>query len=261
MRVLTINLRFENEADGSNNWPYRREMVARVINEFAPHLLGTQEGFRPQSADLASLIPKYHLCDEHRYWDPERMYPCIFYDPEEIAIEESGDFWLSETPYVHGSSSWGSSRPRLATYARCRLVQAEKAFFFCDTHFDNVSAEARKRGALVLIEQLEIINRDKLPLIVVGDFNGPPSSPEHAILTGKKTLDGKKGKLRDAWQVLGYPEEGAETYHAFQGRGVSRIDWILVSSEIEVEEVLILHHTFGGRYPSDHFPVGAVLSL
>jgi endonuclease/exonuclease/phosphatase family metal-dependent hydrolase len=261
LKVLTFNLRFQNEADGPNNWRFRREIAAGVINKSVPHLLGTQEGFRSQPEDLATLLPNHRLCDDHRFWDPDRMYPCIFYKFSEIAIEQSGDFWLSETPHIHGSFSWGSSRPRLATYALCQVLETGQRFFFCDTHLDNLCAEARKRQALVLLEQLKIINSQRLPLIAVGDFNGPPSSPEHAILTGRQTLDGKKGNLKDAWEVLGRPEEGAETYHAFDGIGKSRIDWILVSPEIQVKEVFILHNNFEGRYPSDHFPVGAHLIL
>ncbi len=262
MRVLTINLRFENEADGPNNWPFRKEMVAQVINRFSPHILGTQEGFRSQAEDLAELIPRYCLRDIHRYWDPGRMYPCIFYNPQEISIKESGDFWLSETPHIHGSLSWGSSHPKLATYAHCEVLETGKKFLFCDAHLDNVSAEARKRGALVLLEQLETINKSELSLIVVGDFNGPPSSPEHGILTGEQTFQGKTGKLRDVWHIMGYPEEEAETYHNFEGIGRSgRIDWILVSREVAVEEATIIRDSFNGRYPSDHFPVGAKLRL
>ena len=43
MRVMTFNIRFENEQDGSNAWVHRREVVAKTIERYSPDLVGTQE--------------------------------------------------------------------------------------------------------------------------------------------------------------------------------------------------------------------------
>ncbi len=38
MRVMTFNIRFENEEDGSNGWVYRRELVTELIRKYEPSI-------------------------------------------------------------------------------------------------------------------------------------------------------------------------------------------------------------------------------
>jgi endonuclease/exonuclease/phosphatase family metal-dependent hydrolase len=46
------------------------------------------------------------------------------------------------------------------------------------------------------------------------------------------------------------------TQHGFTGvPAKGRIDWILVTPEFIIEDVLIVRDQKGGRYPSDHFPI------
>ncbi len=120
LNIMSLNLRKETEEDGENNWPERIGLVVRLINEVMPHLFGTQEGRRPQVYGLLEALEGYGIADHHRHWDPQRFYPCIFYRRDALEILESGDRWLSETPEVHASKSWGSAYPRLATWARYR---------------------------------------------------------------------------------------------------------------------------------------------
>ena len=44
MRIMTFNIRFENEHDKNNAWQYRRELVAEIIQRHSPSLVGIQEG-------------------------------------------------------------------------------------------------------------------------------------------------------------------------------------------------------------------------
>lgn len=41
----------------------------------------------------------------------------IFYDKGKVELLEGGTFWLSESPSVPGSTSWGSEVPCIATWA------------------------------------------------------------------------------------------------------------------------------------------------
>jgi endonuclease/exonuclease/phosphatase family metal-dependent hydrolase len=64
---------------------------------------------------------------------------------------------------------------------------------------------------------------------------------------------------RASHPVLG-PDEG--TRHGFSGRtNGPRIDWIVISTEFKPIESSIVHANRNGKYPSDHFPVTAVLKL
>ncbi len=253
LNVLTLNLRRESEEDGKNNWPDRVGLVVRLIGEIVPHLFGTQEGRRPQIYELADALGGYGIADRHRDWDPQRFYPCIFYRRDYLEILASGDRWLSETPEIHASKSWGSAYPRLATWARCRFKDSPTEFFFGCTHMDHVSGEARCGQARVLRDLLENENPDPLPVILVGDFNDVPGSAPYHTLTSR---------LKDVWLDAHHPDAGEGTWHGFSGKAQKgRLDWILASPDVGTREVRILRTSYQGRYPSDHFPVAAVLEV
>jgi len=253
LSVMSLNLRKETEEDGENNWPDRIGLVVRLINQVTPHILGTQEGSRPQVYGLLDALEGYGIADLHRKWDPQRFYPCIFYRRELLEILESEDRWLSETPEVHASKSWGSAYPRLATWARCRSRDSGTEFLFACTHMDHVSAGARCGQARVLEHLLEENNRDGLPLILVGDFNDVPGSAPYATLTSS---------LQDVWSNTHSHDTGEGTWHGFSGKAQKgRLDWVLTSPDVRSLDAAILRTSYEGRYPSDHFPVKAVVEV
>jgi len=91
-------------------------------------------------------------------------------------------------------------------------------------------------------------------MIVVGDFNCPPGSEPYWILTEERS---HPTALHNA---LAATEGG--TYHAFTGTPrAGRIDWILVSRDMDPAEAAVDRSQPHGRYPSDHFPVAATLRL
>jgi len=256
LSVLTINLRHELADDGPDNWPRRKHRTARLILDHSADLLGTQEGRQPQIRDLEQLIPDYVLSEAHRQWDPERMYPCLFYRSGRFNVLKSGDFWLSKTPHKHATKSWGSAFPRLATWALLQTIPEGIELYACVTHLDHISAEARLGQTGVLIDELDRIAGDKAPIILTGDFNDLPDSGAYLRLTGTE------GRFRDVWADCKRPEEGFDTWHGFTGKGQrGRIDWVLVRGSVVVLNIRILRDTYEGRYPSDHFPVQADLEI
>ena len=88
-------------------------------------------------------------------------------------------------------------------------------------------------------------------MILTGDFNaGPGSAPYKALV----------GTLADSWLAL-HPEAVEGSAHGFTGKAVTpRIDWILCSPQFAPKEASIDRHQENGRFPSDHFPVSAVLA-
>jgi len=253
IHVLTINLRRQTEEDGPDNWPHRKKLTARLIQDTAPHIFGTQEGRKPQIRELLEELEGYTLADKHREWDPARMYPCIFYDTNMFEVVESGDWWLSESPMVHASKSWGSAFPRLAVWARLKAMRDRSTFIFAVTHLDHLSLPARTGQARVLLRLLSRVSQDEIPVILVGDFNDVPGSGPYKILTRR---------YKDAWLECNTSMEDAHTWHGFSGNGRrGRLDWILTSPDIRIHSAEIMRISYGGSYPSDHFPVRAVLEL
>jgi endonuclease/exonuclease/phosphatase family metal-dependent hydrolase len=253
LTVLTINLRRQDEGDGPNNWPLRKHSTAQCILDAAPHLFGTQEGRKPQVMSLLEKLDGYNVADGHRDWDPNRFYPCVFYRRDAVKVLDSGDRWLSKTPELHASKSWGSAFPRLGSWARCEIVSTGRELIFACAHLDFTSSEARTGQAEVLLELLNEVNPDGLPVILVGDFNDTPGSEAYHEVTNY---------YDDAWLRCNPDENGADTWHGFTGRGQrGRLDWILISHDIAVQDIEIIHTSYNGIYPSDHFPVKALLDV
>jgi endonuclease/exonuclease/phosphatase family metal-dependent hydrolase len=256
LKVMTFNLRFDNPEDGVNRWPFRRACVVETILREQPDLLATQEGMRTQLRYLSENLNGYQAAVKWRHFDPGPMDQCptIFFRTKGLRPKTGGEFWLSETPYVHRSKSWGSAFPRLFTSARFLHLPSRKGFWFGNTHLDHVSERARDQGARLIARWAR---RKRLPVVLAGDFNAPPDSKVHQILTYRH------GGLRDTWRVLKGPKAGdLSTVHHFTGKPAGgRIDWILVSCSIQVTEARIVDGADGDLYPSDHFAYIAAIEI
>ena len=249
MRLMTFNLRFATAIDGPNEWQFRKELVAAVILNHRPDLLGTQEGTVPQLRYLEKHLSGYLPLTAHRQVDPTCQYPTIFYRAEGFQVKESNEFWLSETPQAHRSLSWDSAFPRMVTYGLFREADRDLDFYFLNTHLDHISDAARREGARMIREFFFPLNR---PLILAGDFNEPPDGAVH-----RQLVQGDS-PLRDTWREVHPPAEEAATQHGFDGRPRgSRIDWILATPPFRVRRAKIIADNRNGRYPSDHFPYEA----
>ena len=123
---------------------------------------------------------------------------------------------------------------------------------------DAFSSRARLNGAKLLRLRMQRI-AGALPVIVTGDFNADEGTdPYKVLLAGTQST----GKLTDtflaAHGMKGVRNDG--TRHGFSGsRGGPRIDWIVASRDFVTLDADIDHTHAGLRYPSDHFPVTAVL--
>jgi endonuclease/exonuclease/phosphatase family metal-dependent hydrolase len=95
--------------------------------------------------------------------------------------------------------------------------------------------------------------------VVLGDFNATAGTSE---TWQTATARG----LRDAWDAATLREGPAATYNGFRSpgseeEGEGRIDWVLIGGPIDVSAASTIVHTSAGRYPSDHFPVLARLTI
>lgn len=248
-KIVSSNIRFDNPKDGIHDWQGRRKILANLINDFNPDLLGTQEGREPQLKDFNSLLNHLEVVDGHRDWIPERMYPSIFINPKNIQVSESGDIWLSETPYVAESKSFGSAFPRICTWIKGKFITQNFPFLFLNCHLDHVLEATRKEQILVLIKEGQKINNENLPIILSGDFNENPKG-----MVGEE-LSNNFPFLTDPWPL--FQKEEKASHHKFDGNteGGSRIDWILYDKQFEVHEHYFEIKEEGGIFPSDHFPL------
>lgn len=255
LTVITCNIRFDNPADGPNNWSHRRKFLAETLLSHTPHIIATQEGRFHQLKELESLLPGYSIMDPHRSWINERMYPTFFIKENAFEFLKSEDVWLSETPHIAGSRSFESTFPRLMSMVQLQLKNSGKRLHCLNTHLDHVKTETRVAQAEVLASELKRSWNGLDDLIIMGDFNDSPDSLVRQHLL--KEIPG----LQDAWQIFNKTEESS--HHAFAGEmpNGSRIDWILVDQKIKVVKAQMDKSMREGKFPTDHFPIVATLKL
>ncbi|MFH1654153.1 MAG: endonuclease/exonuclease/phosphatase family protein, partial [Pseudomonadota bacterium] len=209
MRIMTFNIRFENDEDGPNSWVYRREPVARLIERYAPSILGTQEGRWNQLLYLQDGLPEYHLHAPNRVVDDTCQYATLYFRKRDCDVRQGVELWLSKTPGVHRSKDWGSAFPRMMSYAQIRFRNADTSLWVAVTHLDHLGTEARYQQAKILAEW---VAKRTGPAMLIGDFNDGPGSRVHQVLMAPET------GLRDTWQILGRREDPRSyTHHGFKG--------------------------------------------
>lgn len=253
LKVATWNLRMNTPADGDNAWPHRREAVKALIERHEFDVLGTQEGLADQIDDLDAM-PGYARVGVGRD-DGARAgeFVAIYYRHERFAHTASGHFWLSESPHLPSFGWDGPCCRRLAGWVRLRERISGREFFVFCVHFDHEGVAARRESAHLMLRRMPEI-AGTLPLLFLGDLNAVPQSEPHAILTAM---------LRDAHDASVLAPEGPTgTFNGFADSPPSeRIDYVLVGAGWRVLRYVSISDREGGRWPSDHLPVMAWLSL
>ena len=262
LRVMSFNVRYGTAKDGENHWDKRKELCASRVTVFNPDLLGLQEALGFQNVFILGTLEGFAQLGVAREDGKEKgEHTTVMYRKARFELVASGTFWLSETPDEPGSKSWDSSLPRIATWARLKdLKNGGAELLFLNTHFDHKGNQARVEAAKVIKKFVAEKGKD-LPVIITGDFNSAPGSPQYKTLVDK---DDSKPEYQDSYVVVfkDKPELVEGTAHAFQEKPVtSRIDWILCSPHYSVEDAAIDRYHEGVLFPSDHFAVNAVLKL
>lgn len=254
LRVMSFNIRYGTASDGDDVWQNRRDLVADVIRDFGPAILGVQEALDFQVEALAAALPGLRVVGVGRD-DGEAAgeWAAILVDTARVEIVDEGTFWFSDTPEVPGSTSWGNRITRICTWARVRDRQTRGVFYVYNNHWDHESQPSRERSAELLRQRIAGVADPDAPVLVLGDFNAGEDNPAFGSL-----VEGTG--LRDAFRAVHPDASEAGTFNGFEGRvDGDKIDAILVSDGWCVEAAAIDRTSRAGRYPSDHFPVTAVV--
>lgn len=259
LNVMTFNIRYDNPEDSLNNWKYRKDIVAKVILDNAPDVLGAQEVLANQFEDMKACLPGYVSLGIGREDGVDKgEHSAVFYRSDRFTRMDYGYFWISETPDVAGSMGWDAACERIATWVILEDNASGRQFFFINTHLDHEGLEARREGVELLLSQCAVLSRG-LPVIMAGDFNAVEESDVVARITNPT----RPYPLRHA-----RPDgASARKYWSFHGFGEVPLeervllDYIFVSGDIEVLRYEILPEKEQGRYISDHCGIMAQLKL
>ena len=256
IRVMSFNIRFGAADDGKNSWPHRRYLVLETIQMFGPDLLGAQEVLGFQVEFLQKNLKGYGFHGVGREDGKAKgEFVPIFYRLDRFALLDAGHFWLSETPKLAGSRSWDAALPRMLSWVILRDRQGKgRPFAFANAHFDHRGSQARLESAKLIGRWAESV---EMPVILAGDFNaGEGSDPYNALMRAKGLAS-----FVDSYRAI-HPEKNPRegTFSHWIGRREGkRIDWILHSAKFLTLNASINYTNEEGRYPSDHYPVQAIL--
>ncbi len=221
---------------------------------------GLQEALRFQLDEIESVVKGYGEVGVGRDDGKKRgEYSPILYRQDRWQLQHGETLWLSETPQVAGSTSWGNKLPRVVTWGRFVERTTGRTVCVFNTHFDHQSAASRLQSAEFLASLLarEAVG---VPVILTGDFNAGELSPP--IVRLKQAKQAGEIALRDTFRVVHPDARQVGTFHGFRGGvGGEKIDYVFCGASAKVKSAEILRRHRESRYPSDHYPVSAELEF
>ena len=248
VRIMSFNIRC-GDVNGVNV-PDRLDIGIRQILEVMPDSLGIQEATPEWMRALDIGLPLYDWVgvDRETGKSPkENGESCpIFYLKTKYTLEDSGNFWVSDTPDVP-SKGPGAACIRICTWVKLKDRQTGEVFVHVNTHYDHVSEEARVQGALIVTRFIEE-NFAGLPVVFTADMNTNEKGEAYATMTQN---------LADAR----FAAADCETYGTFHAgkdpneRADYYIDFILCSKDIKTNTYRTVTKGVDSRFVSDHFPV------
>ncbi len=258
--VMTYNVYFDLSDDVRDP-----DGVMTSINTKDPDIFGLNEA----GADWIDLvnanaeIKSEYSCVKGKPADNEvgASYNPIFYKKDKFEVLSSGTKWLSATP--DSTSKFPDAKHyKILTYAIFKDKATKTEFMYINVHLDGSNDEeahaslmdVRKKQAAVLKDFAAKYNF--LPIIIGGDFN---EKPTNALITGISSGTRIVYGGNVASEKTELPTVVNGEFTALVG---NTIDYIFVTSDsVSVEKYETWDNKTDGKYPSDHIPVYAELTV
>ena len=247
--IMSYNIRYDNTWDLENSWTIRKNKVIQILIQYAPTIIGIQEGLFSQIQYIDSCLTNYDYVGVGRDDGQEKGEFCaIYFDTTQYSVLNHSTFWLSETPDII-SVGWDAALERICTYGLFKDRKTAEEFWVFNTHFDHMGARAREQSSGLILKMIKKINRGSLPPILMGDFNSIPDSP---------SVNKIKTDLSDALQIALEELQGPKgTFNGFDAALPieKRIDYIFTGNFKVLSYIHINDRLNNNRHISDHLPV------
>ena len=247
--IISYNIRYDNNWDVENSWKIRRNKISQILIQYSPSIIGIQEGLLNQVQYIDSSLINYDYVGVGRDDGKEKGEFCaIYFDTTRYVLLKNSTFWLSETPDTI-SVGWDAALERICTYGLFKDRITKEEFWVFNTHFDHIGVIAREKSSELILKRINKINRQSLPVILMGDFNSIPNSPSvKEIIT----------ELSDALQISLEKLQGPRgTFNGFNEDLPieQRIDYIFTNKLKVLSYTHINDRLDNNRHVSDHLPV------
>jgi endonuclease/exonuclease/phosphatase family metal-dependent hydrolase len=269
--AASFNIRIDTDEKGNPidtgdiAWSARRPRVAEVIRKGHFQLIGFQEVTKTMWPDLVSDLTEYRFAD-----GPDKQGPNpIAYRPEIFERLDSGRFALSEKPDDFETLTWGSSSVRVCQWALLRHKATGRLVRMFNQHPDWKSMEQRVKGMELVVGKIKAAQAKGELVILTGDMNdmeGAVSMHAWAPFDGRYLVGDSirlaKSVLRDSFDAVETPRAGPVlSSHGYKATPSSRLDYIFVSDDFRVLTYRTHDDRPGGKYPSDHDAVSALIDF
>ncbi len=271
LRVLSCNIRVALPSDDEKGlgWEARKKMCASIVKKQDPDIVCLQEVLKVQAEDMRAFFPDFFLFgfegpDMDKYSEGYHGIAknVILFSKARYELVACGCFWLSETPVIAGSMSWGTARARHANWVRLRNRHSAKEFRVIDIHLDHISKEAREAQIEFVMKEAAQYQAD-FPQLLAGDFNTGATSKVFSIV--------EENGWKDTYAATLEQGDPGFTYHGFKGSEYKlkkpneeedrRIDFIMSRGKVKALDNRIIRDSENGRFPSDHYFIAADLEL
>lgn len=266
-KVISFNVKRDMKISKKNKWNERKELAAKLIKESGASIIGVQELLPEMKSDFSYILKDdYTIIGEGRYGGNKPNndeHSDIILNNSNVEVLSHKTFWLSKNPEKQSSRGTFAIFPRICTVAEVYMKNIDTKIRVYNTHFDHISGLARNLGVRIILENMNRYNNiEPMPTILMGDLNAKPQSRPVKILRNN-IHPYKSIHLTDVYTYYS-KEKLCNTFHNFKGIKNSKkkpIDYMFVSDDFEIKESYIDTENFNGKYPSDHFPLIAILSL
>ena len=268
IRVGSYNIRLSPGDKGTPNaWDCRKADMVALVKKLDLDAFGMQEVCPDQAQYLREQLPEFAFVGDHREADRKSGEASpVFYRKDRFEAEKSGTFWLSETPDVPASKSWNTACTRVCSYLVLKDKVTNKRFCFANTHTDHISAEAREKGMLLIIDRMKEFGKGA-PIVFTGDHNcryddAPAKAVRKVLKDGRDVVETPVKGPRNTFHGFGKYKDGPIDENGKRYKDYC-IDYIYVSDGTRVLDFVTHDDKRPGTdlYPSDHFPISATIVL
>lgn len=270
IKVMSYNVKvadiMQEIVQSEISYSKRYERMKQIIEDEMPDLIGLQEATYLHMQDFMrdfgseyEAITYYRNGGYDNYLDTIELKGSgvfdesgpILYKKDKFELVEYGCNWLSDTPDIVGSSTWGADHVRICTYVKLRIKETGVEFMYHNTHLNWGLAQDK---ATVLLSQILPVD---IPYFITGDFNLRPDSTNYtrwsAFMTDTRT---SPENMADTPTSNGFDAPGNDSIidYCF----VDKDNFKLISHKVLNDDIA----RFGeGKFASDHFAIVIVFEI
>ena len=172
LKLMSLNVRYDNPSDGKNAWIYRKEAIAHWIGDsIQPDVVCLQEVLHHQLEYLQEQWKERydHFGVGREDGKMKGEYSPIFYDKSRFEFIKGETLWLSDTPQIP-SKGWDAACERIVTALYLKDKKLQDTLCVFNTHWDHVGSVARLKSADVLLRLYASLPAH-YSFFCAGDFN------------------------------------------------------------------------------------------